>query len=246
MMLDHLRGIAERTVRGGVQENQMMTVDSTLSLVTDGDTEELYRQVLCHLRESDPSSTRVLVSTHRPILEVMDDQKRQIHETFLVDVYNVFNASPLRVTSRQFLVGDVVRSTVNVASQDGAELLVANGSEGVVVDLCPLCIRFQDGLHLSSDNWDGHPNIDKMFRTLEHGTMMTIHKFQGSEMETILAVFTGKFTDFNTIQLLYTAASRSKKKLILIMEHQTLNMYRRQPGRVWRNHTFNALLSRIK
>jgi ATP-dependent exoDNAse (exonuclease V) alpha subunit len=249
-MLNHLRAVATRTIHGGIQNDMMETVDSTLSIVTNGDTRELYHQILIHLRNSeDPKQTRVLVSRHCPVLHVDSrggDKKedlRDLHETFLVDVYNVFNPSSFRVTSRQFLVGDVVRSTVNVATRDGNNLIVANGSEGVVVSLSPTCIRFQDGLLLSSDNEDCHPNIDRLFRTLEHGTLMTIHKYQGSEADTIIGIFTGRFRDFNTIQLLYTAASRSKKKLILIMEDQTLDMYRKHPGRVWRNHIFNSLIS---
>jgi ATP-dependent exoDNAse (exonuclease V) alpha subunit len=83
-----------------------------------------------------------------------------------------------------------------------------------------------------------------MFEKLEWGSISTVHKFQGSEAHTIIAVFLGDFVDHNTIQLLYTAASRAKQRLVVIMEEKNLSLFCTRPGRVPRNTRFNQKLQK--
>jgi ATP-dependent exoDNAse (exonuclease V) alpha subunit len=119
---------------------------------------------------------------------------------------------------------------------------VANGSEGTVLSLTPISVCFQG--HVFTQGDDNSTSVREMFDKLEGGTISTVHKFQGSEAHTIVAVFLGDYRDHNTIQLLYTAASRARKKLIVIMEERNLELFSTRPGHVFRNIAFNNALAK--
>ena len=51
---------------------------------------------------------------------------------------------------------------------------------------------------------------------------MTIHKSQGSESENVI-ILLDEASKINTMNLLYTGITRSKKKCILISEDKTIN-----------------------
>ena len=51
---------------------------------------------------------------------------------------------------------------------------------------------------------------------LEHAFAMTVHKSQGSEYDVVILPFIKEFAGMRVKNLLYTAVSRAKKKLIII------------------------------
>lgn len=77
---------------------------------------------------------------------------------------------------------------------------------------------FTDGKQtISSDNWQKYKGVPKP-RLFDYGYCITCHKSQGSEWDKVL-VFAEymKGTDFQ--RWLYTAATRSKKKLIIVSDY---------------------------
>ena len=153
----------------------------------------------------------------------------------------------------------------------GSRLLVANGSEGRVLSvqyegsrLSCMRVAFDDAPTLSYPDPrppTPYPDVDTnahhaaklvafttkvrtVFETLERADINTVHKFQGSQAPIIVAVFTGNWKCFNTLELLYTAASRAETRLILLMEQATLDSYCIDPGTVQHNHVFTERLKR--
>lgn len=248
-VLDHLRSVATGT-DPCVHTESLQTPESLLEIVDD-DT-ALYRTILKHMRppmDGRPQrDTRILVSRKEPLLEARtgDPQPRA---RFLAEAYELFNPQSRGLDHIRYRVGDLVMCTKNVSTPrykdedgnwSGGEMLVSNGSEGVVQTLDPLSILFGDGLLLTKDSEEEH--IQKVFANLSRGLISTVHKFQGSEQDKIIAVFTGTNKDFNTIQLLYTAASRAKQELVIVIMRNTLRQYLVCPSHVSRNAEFNRRL----
>jgi hypothetical protein len=238
-LMDNLRRVALEA-RGGIQSEWFDTSNSMLCTVPNDDHSALYAKILEMLHTTDPRQTRIIVGRRAPILQPHGKSTEERDE-FLLGVHHFFN--PTTRTAAEFCVGDVVRSTVNITediTKGGFQLVVANGSEGVVTAVSPLRVCFQGRQFEKND--DNPTNVRQMFEKLEWGTISTVHKFQGSESHTILAVFLGDFMEHNTMQLLYTAASRARQRLILIMEVRNLALFCTRPGHVVRNSRFNATL----
>jgi hypothetical protein len=238
-LMDHLRSVALGTTRL-FQPAWFETTNSRLCVVPNDNPAELYASILCQLHQTDPAETRIIVGRKAPIIDrgTMSSTGR---EAFLLDVHNFFNPGTDR-TRIEFRHGDLIRSSVNITEENGGKLVVANGSEGTVVSVEPLVVRFHG--RLFEHAIENVPSVQRMFEKLEWGSISTVHKFQGSEAHTIIAVFLGDFVDHNTIQLLYTAASRAKQRLIVIMEEKNLSLFCTRPGRVPRNTRFNQKLQK--
>jgi len=237
-LMENLRQVAMGTTNV-VQKEWFTTTNSTLVTVPNDDHERLYTEILSQLRGNDPSKTRIIVGRKAPIIQ--RGTPTSTRAAFLLSIHAFFNPTPATRTTLDYHVGDLVRSAVNITQElpsGGVQLMVANGSEGIVTDISPLVVSFHgQRFDQSAEN---STSVQKMFETLEWGHISTVHKFQGSEAHTIVAIFLGDYMDHNTIQLLYTAASRAREKLIVIMEERNLALFCKGPGRVFRNALFNT------
>jgi exodeoxyribonuclease V alpha subunit len=245
-LLGNIRSVADGSGQR-IHREWFETSNSVLEIVPNHNPSVLYATILRHLPGLDPVTTRVIASTNAPLIKPTLESNTSERESFLLEMYRFFNP---RVSERKsnvpFYVGDLVRSTMNLtistSLKDGGrmfELVVTNGSEGIVSSVEPLSIVFHGGYKLTWEK-DSEKNVRDLLDTLECGFLSSIHKFQGSEAKTVIAVFTGKFVPHNTIQLLYTAVSRSQQRLILIMEQQNIDLYCMNPGHVIRNTGFNT------
>jgi ATP-dependent exoDNAse (exonuclease V) alpha subunit len=223
------------------------TPNSVLDIVSNDDNQSLYANILLRIRGLDPKTTRIIMGRKVPLLLPGNQSPRglQDREVFLSALHRFFNPMVTkRLPGVRFYVGDLVRSTRNVTMvgmDGGLELVVTNGSEGTVVCVTPLTVVFYGGYTMTQAD-DNTEVVRGLFETLECGFLSTVHKFQGSEAKTVLAVFMGDFVDHNTVQLLYTAVSRSQQQLVLIMEQQNFDLYCTRPGQVVRNQGFNVRL----
>lgn len=241
-LLDHLRNVADGTepfVRAEAFDNK----ESSL-VVVDSD-KSVYRaieQAVSHPAVTK-DNTRIIVNRKRGLLEVPDSDPVAKH---LLRIYDLFNPKKTRTKLSEYHPGDIVICTVNI-SQDG-DLIVANGSEGLVLSNGKkrgLVIQFDNGFVTFADTKDDVEIVEKVRGSVRKGSILTVNKFQGSEKERIIVVFTGNYRPNHTIQMLYTAASRARKHLTLIIPRQTLGMYTiPNVGHVLRNDHLNAHVRR--
>ena len=124
-----------------------------------------------------------------------------------------------------FHTGFGVMSVKNIVDANHSTFLSANGSTGMVSAVhpdtgVPTRIEFQNPSHTFYT--DRNETSQQVVRTLIRGTISTIHRFQGSEADTVIAAFAGNDTEHLTTLLLYTGCSRARKRLVLIMKKKTL------------------------
>lgn len=107
-------------------------------------------------------------------------------------------------------VGDKVMFLRNVYTGED-ETSYVNGEFGTIVDITP------DGLDIASeDGITKHvPNDDKGDVTLAYAC--TVHKFQGSEADTIIIGLSQAAGRLMNRNLLYTAMTRARKRVIMIV-----------------------------
>ncbi len=132
-----------------------------------------------------------------------------------------------------FRVGDKVMQTVNNYSKEwhikGTSPILTggtgafNGDMGVIEEIHSseksLIILF-DGDRLAEYQTEELTQI-------EHAYAVTVHKSQGSEFDTVILPLFYGYSDFLTRNLLYTAITRAKKKMIIIGREATVrNMIR--------------------
>lgn len=119
-----------------------------------------------------------------------------------------------------FRIGDRVLHLVN-----DSEANVFNGDIGVITDLIPAKYSEskQDELHLVFDGGDIiYPKKDWGNITLAYA--MSIHKSQGSEFSLVVTVLSHQHKRMLKRNLLYTAITRAKKKLIMVGDRAAYEM----------------------
>ncbi|MGI6665790.1 MAG: ATP-dependent RecD-like DNA helicase [Christensenellaceae bacterium] len=132
-----------------------------------------------------------------------------------------------------FREGDKIMQTVNNYGKEwhikgASEILTAgtgvfNGDMGVIDKIdtqARLIYLLFDGDRIAEYE---HTELIE----IEHAYAVTVHKSQGSEFDTVILPLFYGYSDFLTRNLLYTALTRAKKKLIIIGKQQTIeNMIR--------------------
>lgn len=128
---------------------------------------------------------------------------------------------------RTFRVGDKVMQTVNDYSMEWRADTntgtvkgtgVYNGDMGVIsdIDMSEKTVQIL---------FDGEKKADynaEAMQHIEHAYAITIHKSQGSEFGTVIMPLCYPSSNFLTRNLLYTAVTRAKKKLIIIGRESTI------------------------
>ena len=205
--------------------------------VPTGDVPKLQETILSILGTCDPSDTRLVTARRHGVLP---DGKSDVDTArFLHNVQQFFNFVPTRSLyggrCRGFgtiHAGDKVYSMRNirnrrVLSSDPKwnHLMVGNGTEGRVTCAQPLTVQFDTGYVVCEHDPTLTLDEEDMLHHLHPAYLRTVHSFQGSEKGTIIAVFTGSYDAFHTAELLYTALSRAKHTVHLVMEECTHRLY---------------------
>ena len=253
-----------------LQRQMFETSHSSLTITRNNDHTEFIKTIHSVLDQCDIQSTRI-ISSRRSNTALLDSDYATKHQIthHLEGIQQRFN--PERMHNLQYkakwCIEDHVMCTTNVTLDAmiddvvSKEFVLANGSEGTVKSvkynsygrLEHLSVKFgqriykypssESSLTSETGNLKNNAKIDAALRGLDLADVSTVHKFQGSEQDIIIAVMTGG-GNFLTYELLYTAASRAKKYLHLIMDQQTLNHYcGHNVSKVKTNHHFeNAFI----
>lgn len=128
------------------------------------------------------------------------------------ELANILNLgrSAQTVKLAEFRVGDKVIQGKNL--YENGRMSVYNGAAGRITGIDPnkkeICVDFPDSGIIRYDS--------KSVEMLELAYALTIHKFQGSEIPYVILPMDGTFLRMLNRQLVYTAVTRAKVKLIII------------------------------
>lgn len=140
-------------------------------------------------------------------------------------------------------IGDKVMMKVN-----NYDIYVMNGDEGLIVDITEgqsITVKFYNNIicEFFFDKKKCKKRVEKMedeelgdnslyldhISCIMHAFACTVHKALGNEWKNVLIVLSKYAYNFTTIELLYTALSRCKKKCVLITDRSVLDSVLRSP-----------------
>ena len=116
--------------------------------------------------------------------------------------------NPLRVDN-QFNIGDKILQIKNSYDDQDKELF--NGMEGRIIKI----ENDNYTIYFENENMKYTYKSDELYDNIKLGYIYTIHKSQGSEND-VVVILLGKYSNFYTRNLIYTAISRAKNKCIII------------------------------
>ena len=119
------------------------------------------------------------------------------------------NRVELNVESEIFRVGDKVLQLTNVP-----DLNVYNGDIGYITNIM---IGSKKEIHINFD-YNSVVYTQGEFSNIRLGYAISIHKAQGSEFDTVILPILSKYSGMLYKKLIYTAVTRTKKKLIVLGE----------------------------
>ncbi len=137
------------------------------------------------------------------------------------ELQEVFNPSSL--DKKEISYGDVIfrendkiLQLVNMPEEN-----IYNGDIGVIKQIIPANISSSSKNELEID-FDGHivKYTPKDFNKIKHGYIISIHKSQGSEFDTVIIPICKEYHRMLYRKLIYTGITRAKKRLILLGESQ--------------------------
>ena len=153
-------------------------------------------QILSPLRKRGAVAANALNETIRDLVNPPNNLKKEV-----------------KCGSRVFRVGDRIMQTAN-------RINVSNGDVGVITDMKKeddetiTCVRLLDGRTLQY--------TQEMLEDLEFSYCTTIHKSQGQEYPVIIVPLLKEHYIMLRRNLLYTAVTRAKAKVILIGQKQAV------------------------
>ena len=157
----------------------------------------------------------------------------------LQPLYGPFKGTTVRYGYTTYHIGDTILQTRNDVDQ-----YVFNGDIGQIIDIHATSKRKKEsGLMIDAIFDDQIVSYDRLhYDAIRLAYAMTIHKMQGNEFDTVVLVLPKCHSAMFTTNLLYTAVTRAKKRLILIgdYDHFVKGAFRKGKQR------FTTLLKRLK
>ena len=127
------------------------------------------------------------------------------------------NKPEIRLKNSVFRLGDRVMQTKNSEN-------VSNGETGFIVEIK----KDEDDNELCGIRFDGKPNVFWYYveemKNITLAYSITIHKSQGSEFKSVIIPMMKSFYIMLKRNLLYTAVTRAKSKVILVGQRQAVFM----------------------
>ena len=127
------------------------------------------------------------------------------------------NKPEIRLKNSVFRLGDRVMQTKNSEN-------VSNGETGFIVEIK----KDEDDNELCGIRFDGKPNVFWYYveemKNITLAYSITIHKSQGSEFKSVIIPMMKSFYIMLKRNLLYTAVTRAKSKVILVGQRQAIFM----------------------
>ena len=191
------------------EEALQVTIKTYLEKLSEGETlEEL--QVICPVKKG-------IIGVHNINKEI----REQVNPRLVTKPEITYGETIFRQ-------GDKIMQTVNNYNKEWyikgqSNILTAgsgvfNGDMGIVDDIDTMEKTLQ--LLFESERLAEYTNME--LSDIEHAYAVTVHKSQGSEFNTVILPLFYGYSEFLTRNLLYTAITRAKKKMIVIGKKQTL------------------------
>ncbi|MBS0624705.1 MAG: AAA family ATPase [Verrucomicrobia bacterium] len=201
----------------GIQRGDFEAVSQLLSSGIGGpflwDPESIYQEIAPPIFQSLPDPAKCLEYYNR--FRVLGALRQG---PFGIDT---MNEELLRLYTRQMRRGDYWAVPILICSNE-PRLGLYNGSAGVLIGPYKGFFQPRDGTAYFSDSGGGvrsfQPNV---LPSYEWAFCLSIHKSQGSEFERVVALFPPGSETFGR-EALYTAATRAKKSLKILIESALL------------------------
>ncbi|MEG2311564.1 MAG: AAA family ATPase [Bacilli bacterium] len=135
------------------------------------------------------------------------------------ELQNIFN--PQDNKKKEIIFGDVIFRENDKILQlvNKPEENIFNGDIGVIKNII-LPFLSKSGKNEMEIDFDGHVvrYLTKDFISIKHGFVITIHKSQGSEFNTVIIPVCSSYQRMLYRKLIYTGITRAKRRLILLGE----------------------------
>ena len=160
------------------------------------------------------------------------------------ELQNIFN--PSEEFKREIKVGDVIFRENDKILQltNMPDDNVFNGDIGVIKYIKEANTSKSKKNEIYVD-FDGNVvrYLPKDFNKIKHGYIISIHKSQGSEFDTVVLILTTAHFRMLYRKLLYTGVTRAKRKLILIGEPQALKLAVSNNNEIIRKTTLKEIMN---
>ena len=134
----------------------------------------------------------------------------------LQDIFNPHSKEKYEVKSGDifFREGDKILQLVNMTDEN-----IFNGDVGIIKYIIPF-YESDSGKNELYIDYDGHivKILPSDFNKIKHGFIISIHKSQGSEFDTVIMPICNDYKRMLYKKLIYTGITRAKNKLIMLGE----------------------------
>ena len=159
-----------------------------------------------------PKLPLLITSTNK----VVDEYQKLIKNKYNI---GIINKDYIMINSQEFHIDDRI-----MIKKNDYEKQLMNGMTGKITSIKKQKVneKYKIIINILFDGDDNERefNLDEL-ENIDLAYIMTIHKSQGSESEDVI-ILMDDVPKLNTMNLLYTAITRSKKKCILISEERTI------------------------
>ena len=159
-----------------------------------------------------PELPLLITSTNK----VVDEYQKLIKNKYNI---GIINKDYIMINSQEFHIDDRI-----MIKKNDYEKQLMNGMTGKITSIKKQKVneKYKIILNILFDGDDNERefNLDEL-ENIDLAYIMTIHKSQGSESQDVI-ILMDDVPKLNTMNLLYTAITRSKKKCILIAEERTI------------------------
>lgn len=156
-----------------------------------------------------------------PLLITSTNKFVDEYQKLIKNKYNIgfMNKKSIMINSQEFHIDDRI-----MIKKNDYEKQLMNGMTGKITSIKKQKVneKYKIILNILFDGDDNERefNLDEL-ENIDLAYIMTIHKSQGSESQDVI-ILMDDVPKLNTMNLLYTAITRSKKKCILIAEERTI------------------------
>jgi hypothetical protein len=196
--------------------------------IIEGEKNVVY-DIINALSKSGVNMEEITVLT--PYNKDIDEINNFVQKIYLKDI------PVYRYANIDYIIGDRMMQTTNVYSVEGE---IMNGEEGIIIGITSdeLTIRFSEEKIINytwSDNkkfkdykndedvWDIEKSEHEFLSCdLKHSFCKTVHKSQGSEYTYVIIFLPESKSSFVNINLLYTAITRTKKTVWMVVDKENL------------------------
>jgi exodeoxyribonuclease V alpha subunit len=191
-----------------VLNNETLKTSSDFIYLNIGEEQKQLEAVKAIAEKLDPTKSQILSPMKKGLIGVIN-LNRELQPL----LNKQFGTEGIALSVRKFYVGDKVMQYVN-----DYEKGIFNGEIGLIKGL-----TLQNELKIAFGEKEAYYNRSEL-EEIELAYVATVHKFQGSECDTVVVVLNSNQKPLLQRKLFYTAITRARKRVILIAAQDTLRM----------------------